>query len=397
MCYCKHMKEKHIILFILPILLIVLLVIGINTNSPTTTTKKTKSLKTKQKDTKKVSFVAVGDNIIHDKVMDTADLLAGSKGDGQYDFKPIYKNVKSDIHKADISFMNQETVIGGGHYGYPSFDSPDAVFDDLKDTGFDVVNAASNHAMDRGYPSLQHMIQLFKNSDMKLLGVYENANDANEIVVMERNGIKIAFLSYTYGLNNSTDTSHISLFDQTKITYKVNQAKSQADFVVVSAHWGDEYQDNTNAMQENYAKLMTDLGVDLVVGTHPHTIQPAHWYTNTEGHKTLVLYSLGNFVSGQKEEKSMYEGMFGCDFVMKDGKKSIENTKWIPLINYYQAHTKTANTIDGFSDVRVYKASQFTPELSNSCGLTGYKNMVVSKDRCLAHTKQVITEIPVVE
>lgn len=391
------MKKKHTIIFILPILLISLLVIGMKISPHTTPTKKTKLNNTKQEETKKVSFVAVGDNIIHDKVMDTADLAAGSVGDGQYDFKPIYQNVKSDIQNADISFVNQETIIGGGQSGYPSFNSPDAVFDALKDTGFDAVNGASNHAMDTGVASIQHMIQLFKNSNMKLLGLYENPQDANTIPVIERNGIKIAFLSYTYGLNNSTDSSHVSLFDQTKITNQVNQAKSQADFVVVSAHWGDEYQDNINTMQENYAKLMTNLGVDLVVGTHPHTIQPAHWYTNTEGHKTLVLYSLGNFVSGQKEEKSMYEGMFGCDFVMKDGKKSIENTKWIPLINYYQAHTKTANTIDNFSDVRVYKASQFTPELSNSCGLTGYKNMVVSKERCLAHTKQVITEIPVVE
>lgn len=394
------MKKKYYKIFIIPIIFIIILIIGMNTSHKPTinNTRYTNKTKMTKKDTgKKVSFVAVGDNIIHDKVMDTADLAAGSVGDGQYDFKPIYQNVKSDIQNADISFVNQETIIGGGQSGYPSFNSPDAVFDALKDTGFDVVNGASNHAMDTGVASIQHMIQLFKNSNMKLLGLYENPQDANTIPVIERNGIKIAFLSYTYGLNNSTDSSHVSLFDQTKITNQVNQAKSQADFVVVSAHWGDEYQDNINTMQENYAKLMTNLGVDLVVGTHPHTIQPAHWYTNTEGHKTLVLYSLGNFVSGQKEEKSMYEGMFGCDFVMKDGKKSIENTKWIPLINYYQAHTKTANTIDNFSDVRVYKASQFTPELSNSCGLTGYKNMVVSKERCLAHTKQVITEIPVVE
>lgn len=394
------MKKKYYKIFIIPIIFIIILIIGMNTSHKPTinNTRYTNKTKMTKKDTgKKVSFVAVGDNIIHDKVMDTADLAAGSVGDGQYDFKPIYQNVKSDIQNADISFVNQETIIGGGQSGYPSFNSPDAVFDALKDTGFDAVNGASNHAMDTGVASIQHMIQLFKNSNMKLLGLYENPQDANTIPVIERNGIKIAFLSYTYGLNNSTDSSHVSLFDQTKITNQVNQAKSQADFVVVSAHWGDEYQDNINTMQENYAKLMTNLGVDLVVGTHPHTIQPAHWYTNTEGHKTLVLYSLGNFVSGQKEEKSMYEGMFGCDFVMKDGKKSIENTKWIPLINYYQAHTKTANTIDGFSDVRVYKASQFTPELSNSCGLTGYKNMVVSKERCLAHTKQVITEIPVVE
>lgn len=394
------MKKKYYKILIIPIIFIIILIIGMNTSHKPTTnnTRYTNKTKMTKKDTgKKVSFVAVGDNIIHDKVMDTADLATGSVGDGQYDFKPIYQNVKSDIQNADISFVNQETIIGGGQSGYPSFNSPDAVFDALKDTGFDAVNGASNHAMDTGVASIQHMIQLFKNSNMKLLGLYENPQDANTIPIIERNGIKIAFLSYTYGLNNSTDSSHVSLFDQTKITNQVNQAKSQADFVVVSAHWGDEYQDNINAMQENYAKLMTNLGVDLVVGTHPHTIQPAHWYTNTEGHKTLVLYSLGNFVSGQKEEKSMYEGMFGCDFVMKDGKKSIENTKWIPLINYYQAHTKTANNIDNFSDVRVYKASQFTPELSNSCGLTGYKNMVVSKERCLAHTKQVITEIPVVE
>lgn len=394
------MKKKYYKILIIPIIFIIILIIGMNTSHKPTTnnTRYTNKTKMTKKDTgKKVSFVAVGDNIIHDKVMNTADLAAGSVGDGQYDFKPIYQNVKSDIQNADISFVNQETIIGGGQSGYPSFNSPDAVFDALKDTGFDAVNGASNHAMDTGVASIQHMIQLFKNSNMKLLGLYENPQDANTIPIIERNGIKIAFLSYTYGLNNSTDSSHVSLFDQTKITNQVNQAKSQADFVVVSAHWGDEYQDNINAMQENYAKLMTNLGVDLVVGTHPHTIQPAHWYTNTEGHKTLVLYSLGNFVSGQKEEKSMYEGMFGCDFVMKDGKKSIENTKWIPLINYYQAHTKTANNIDNFSDVRVYKASQFTPELSNSCGLTGYKNMVVSKERCLAHTKQLITEIPVVE
>lgn len=394
------MKKKYYKIFIIPIIFIIILIIGMNTSHKPTTnnTRYTNKTKMTKKDTgKKVSFVAVGDNIIHDKVMDTADLAAGSVGDGQYDFKPIYQNVKSDIQNADISFVNQETIIGGGQSGYPSFNSPDAVFDALKDTGFDAVNGASNHAMDTGVASIQHMIQLFKNSNMKLLGLYENPQDANTIPVIERNGIKIAFLSYTYGLNNPTDSSHVSLFDQTKITNQVNQAKSQADFIVVSAHWGDEYQDNINKMQEAYAKLMTDLGVDLVVGTHPHTIQPAHWYTNTEGHKTLVLYSLGNFVSGQKEEKSMYEGMFECDFVMKDGKKSIENTKWIPLINYFEAHIKTAKTIDDFSNVRIYKASQFTQELSNNCGLTGYKNMVVSKERCLAHTKEIIKEIPVVE
>lgn len=107
------MKEKHTIIFILPILLISLLVIGMKISPHTTPTKKTKLINTKQEETKKVSFVAVGDNIIHDKVMDTADQATGNVGDGQYDFKPIYQNVKSDIQNADISFVNQETVIGG--------------------------------------------------------------------------------------------------------------------------------------------------------------------------------------------------------------------------------------------------------------------------------------------
>lgn len=343
----------------------------------------------------RVSFVAVGDDLIHDSVLDTADAAAGSMGDSQYDFRPIYQNVKEDIEGADLSFINQETIIGGGRKGYPCFNSPDALFDALGDTGFDVVNGATNHSMDAGVQSIRHEIELFRNPPMTLLGLYENASERNTIPVVERNGVKIAFLTYAYGLNSSRDRTHVSLFDEKRLTDQVNQAKTMADFVVVSAHWGVEYQDSTNSMQEKYAKLMTDLGVDLVVGTHPHCIQPACWYTNASGHRTLVLYSLGNFVSGQKNEKSMYEGMFKCSFVIKDGQKSIEDARWIPLIDYYQAQQKNAKELYNFSNVQVYKASQFTSELSRTHGLTGFQNMEVSKDRCLAHTRQIITEIPI--
>lgn len=296
---------------------------------------------------------------------------------------------------ADLSFINQETIIGGGRKGYPCFNSPDALFDALGNTGFDVVNGATNHSMDAGVQSIRHEIELFRNSPMTLLGLYENASERNTIPVVERNGVKIAFLTYAYALNSSRDRTHVSLFDEKRLTDQVNQAETMADFVVVSAHWGVEYQDSTNSMQEKYAKLMTDLGVDLVVGTHPHCIQPACWYTNASGHRTLVLYSLGNFVSGQKNEKSMYEGMFKCSFVIKDGQKSIEDARWIPLIDYYQARQKNAKELYNFSNVQVYKASQFTTELSRTHGLTGFQNMEVSKDRCLAHTRQIITEIPI--
>jgi poly-gamma-glutamate capsule biosynthesis protein CapA/YwtB (metallophosphatase superfamily) len=349
-----------------------------------------------QEDTgNRVSLVAVGDDLIHDSVLDTADAAAGSMGDSQYDFRPIYQNVKEDIEGADLSFINQETIIGGGRKGYPCFNSPDALLDALGDTGFDVVNGATNHSMDAGVQSIRHEIELFRNSPMTLLGLYENASERNTIPVVERNGVKIAFLTYAYGLNSSRERTHVSLFDEKRLTDQVNQAKTMADFVVVSAHWGVEYQDSTNSMQEKYAKLMTDLGVDLVVGTHPHCIQPACWYTNASGHRTLVLYSLGNFVSGQKKEKSMYEGMFKCSFVIKDGQKSIEDARWIPLIDYYQAQQKNAKELYNFSNVQVCKASQFTAELSRTHGLTGFQNMEVSRDRCLAHTRQIITEIPI--
>lgn len=332
--------KKFLMVLIIPIILVsgYVVYLTINNDSSVSNQKKpTETVDAKEK----VSFMAVGDNIGHERVYTYADKNSGSLNDGSYDFKPSYKYMTNYIKDADLSFINQESILGGdslGISGYPAFNTPSQMANDLVDLGFDVINGASNHTLDKGFKGIQNSAKTWRQfKDVIFTGAYDSQEDADTIRVIERNGIKFSLLSYTYGTNGYAlpNSYAVPLFDDNKITSDVKKAKEVSDVVLVSAHWGTESSAAIAKDQKHYAQLFADLGVDLVIGTHPHVIQPMEWITGTNGNKTLVAYCLGNFLSTMETVDTQLEGMLSLDFVKSGDKVAIENVVWTPLINHF--------------------------------------------------------------
>ena len=271
-----------------------------------------------------VSFVAVGDNIIHENVYQYA-LKQGN--DTTYNFKPCYQNIKKYISDRDLAYINQETLIAGDSYGikgYPNFNSPESLIDDLQDTGFNMVSSATNHSMDLGKNALISSAHIWKqHSDILFSGLYENQEDRQTIRVIEKNGIRFSLLAYTFGVNETTNY------------------KSQSDVVIVAVHWGKEGHSELSDLQQEYAHYFADLGVDVVIGNHPHLIQPIEKINHT-----LVIYSLGNFLSTMKDVYNQLEGMVCLDFVKKEDEISIENIQYVPLVNHYNDNVVTIYSLN---------------------------------------------------
>jgi len=264
-------------------------------------------------DNEHVDLLMIGDMLIHEPVY-----KSGIQSDGTLNYDHFFENIQEDLEEAEIKIVNQETILGGTELGfssYPCFNSPQEIGDSEAKAGFNVILHATNHAMDKGYPAIEKTVEFWKNNypDIKMLGLNLNEEEQNNIQIYEQNGLKIALLNYTYGTNGiplPTDKPYlVNLLDENKVTADITKAKELADFVVVLPHWGTEYQYVPDSLQEKYTKLFSDLGVDLVIGTHPHVLENIETITNAEGHEMLVYYSLGNYVSGQTQKDRVVGGM----------------------------------------------------------------------------------------
>ena len=326
----------------------------------------------------RISFVAVGDNIPHDSVLNTAK--ADAQGNEKYNFSKIYAGVKADIEKADIAFINQESPVGGeslGISGYPSFNAPNEMIEDLIDVGFDVFNIANNHMYDKKLKGYTNTVDYFNSLPITMIGGYTK-NDYDNVRIVEEQGIKIAFLSYVTfvnGLNTGGTIGNgdyiIPFADTDDITRQVAIAKEQADMVIVSFHWGTEYKYTADNTQKKYAKLCADLGVDAIIGHHPHVVGDVEWLEGESGNKTLVAYSIGNFCSSQLYSYSMVGEMLKFDIVKdKDGVVSIENVLVDPVVCHYKTDTskKDNQNLDVRYEVRMYMMRDYTEALANSHG-----------------------------
>lgn len=303
-----------------------------STVHPRTSIKKAK----KHADDPTVSMVAVGDNIIHENVFKFA------RNGNTYNFKPCYQNVKKYISQHDLAYVNQETLIAGDQYGikgYPNFNSPEALIEDLKDTGFNMVSGATNHSMDLGKDALISSAQLWKKqSNILFSGLYDSQEDCQTIRVIEKNGIRFSFLSYTFGVNEATKRQYRNQLQiYPYILGQLDKEQIKEDVSQISD------------LQKEYAQYFADLGVDVVIGNHPHQIQPIEKINNT-----LVIYSLGNFLSTMKGVYNQLEGMISLDFVKKVNNISIENITYIPLINHYNDDVVT-----------IYPLQDYTQELAS--------------------------------
>ena len=306
-----------------------------------------------------VSFYAVGDNLIHGAIFRRAQLP-----DGTYDFTANYQHIKQTIQAADIAIINQETVINdytpAAHY--PTFSTPLEMLQTLIDTGFDVANIATNHMLDKGKNALINSLQHLEASPLITSGAFLGKEDRNKVRIVERSGIKFSFIGVTFGTNGipipeGEDLLINLISDEQTMQTQIEQAKEQSDFVIIMAHWGTEYSNKQDENQEIYAQKLADWGADLIIGHHPHVIQPVDYITSTDGRKVYVAYSLGNFISAQDTVKSLTGA--GLSFNVsrhEDGTFTVDDLYVEPLVTHAES--------DSYYNIRVYRLTDYTSSLA---------------------------------
>lgn len=245
----------------------------------------------------------VGDALIHSAVYEDA-----RQSDGTYDFTPMLSAIKPISSKYDLAYYNQETILGGkdlGYSNYPRFNSPQEVGDAFVDAGFNLVSLATNHTMDKGEQGVLNSVAYWKTkSGVVSSGQWSSDEERNQSIatIHEVNNIKYAFISYTIwtnGLNTPTGKEYLNnLYSEEKAKADIEAVRDKVDFVIVAMHWGTEYSFKVDAKQEEIANYLSSLGVDLIIGAHPHVIQTVEYINNN---KTFVVYSLGNFISDQND------------------------------------------------------------------------------------------------
>lgn len=252
---------------------------------------------------KTMQIVMVGDMLMHVPVLES-----GLQEDGTYNFDHIFENVKETIESADFAIVNQETIFGGpeyGYTGYPSFNTPYELAHAEEKAGFDLLLLATNHTMDKSGKGVQNcMTYLDENlPGLDYVGINHSQDEQNErIYTYEANGITVAVLNYTYGTNGiplpSGKPYLVNLMNEDKIRSDIRKAEEIADFTILCPHWGTEYKLKPDSSQEKWVQIFLEEGVDLVLGTHPHVIEPIEWIRDEEGNEMLVYYSIGNFING---------------------------------------------------------------------------------------------------
>ncbi len=258
-----------------------------------------------------VRIVMVGDMLMHDRIIDSA-----KKEDGSYNFDHLFTHVREDVQAADMAIVNQETIMGGptfGYSGYPKFNTPYELADAEVAAGFDVILHATNHTLDKGEQALYNCMNNWdtKYPEIVYLGVNKTKEDRENIYIYEQNGIKIAVLNYTYTMNGDripADKPYlVNLMtkgvSEQEVIADIRKAEELADFTIVCPHWGTEYELTVSKNQTYWTEIFLENGVDLVMGAHPHVIEPVEWVQDEQGNKMLVYYSLGNFVNGTNSTK----------------------------------------------------------------------------------------------
>ena len=342
------MKKKYVI-FVVLIILILIFISGLyllkkeSQNEPKQE-KKTEEVKKEEPKISKLSLIMVGDALLHGSVYRDA------YKNGVYNFDSQLEYIKPIVQNYDLAFYNQESILGGTELGlsdYPAFNSPQEFGDAMVNSGFNLVSLANNHTMDRGEKAVLNSCEYWKSKENVLAaGSYCSKEDSETIQIREKNGIKYTMLAYTYGTNGISVPQGkeylVNLYSDEKAKSDIEKVRDKVDLLIVSMHWGTEYQAEPTEEQKREAEYLSSLGVDIIIGTHPHIIEPITYINNT-----LVIYSLGNFISAQStnnDYNTMVELMTSVDIIKeeKDGQTSIklDNLNNELLFNYYKKGSK---------------------------------------------------------
>lgn len=304
-----------------------------------------------------LTIIAAGDNLYH-AVM----IKDGEDGD----YKTAYQEIRHLVSAADIAFVNQETLLAGEDFvfsGYPQFNSPQKLGRLLAETGFNVVNHATNHIMDKGEKAVLATLDLWDTMPgVTVLGINRSQEQRDLPVLIEKNNITLGFLSYTYGTNGipvPKDKPYLVSLANTEIMAKeIDALRPLCDFLVVSMHWGEEYQHDYSKSQEMLAAFLAEHLVDLVIGHHPHVIQKIEYLKRPDGKDMLCFYSLGNLLSAQTRTPALLGAMAFIKIKQKIWQNkttiTIEEAGCIPLVTHYEKK---------FTNFKVYPLYAYTGEL----------------------------------
>ena len=310
----KRKKDKVLRIFVVLIILIIGIYFGYNKllNNHNNISSDSKLNVDDNNHSTSISLIMAGDNLINDKLYNAA-----KKDDGSYDFKSMYSYIKDIVKNYDLAYYNQETILGGSEIGvssYPAFNSPYEVGDATIDTGFNLVSLATNHTLDRGEKAIINSLNYWNNkSNVLTSGSYLSNNDRNKVNIKEINNITYTMLNYTYGTNGikvpegkeylvniwpctGNNPDNDTKYQEYKEVVKedILRVRDKVDLLIVAMHFGVEYTHVPTKYQIDMAEFLSSLGVDIIIGTHPHVIMPITYINDT-----LVIYSLGNFLSAQ--------------------------------------------------------------------------------------------------
>lgn len=314
-----------------------------------------------------VRFSASGDDLIHDGLYLMARDRAGGNG---YDFSHLYEQVAPFYQNFDVNWVNQETLVTDElpPSGYPCFCSPGNVAHSLYDIGFRVFSLSNNHSYDQGAVGISDTLRFWESmpADTVSVGLYRGAADYTNIRTQEVNGIRIAYLSYAEHTNGiptpeGAEASVILTSQTDVIQQQIQLARSEADVVVACVHWGTENSHEVNDAQRTLGQQMADWGADVIIGTHPHVVQPVEFLTAAgTGKRVPIFYSLGNFVSLQQQEDNLV-GIIGTFVITKttqpDGTSTVtvDSVHAVPIVMYYNS---------SFTEGQVYLLQNYTDALA---------------------------------
>lgn len=305
-----------------------------------------------------VRFLAVGDDLIHSPIND----MALTAGNGSFDYNYLFDRVRDRIAEYDLAAINQETILihdPALRSGYPRFGTPDVIGHAIAGAGFNIVTAAANHAMDKGMTGITDTLNFWKSEpDVTLLGLHETPEDSQSIDFVEKNGIRFALFDYTYGLNGLNLPAgqgwRVDLLSaKARLLADLQTAEQEADFSIVFIHMGKEYHYTPTAGQRALAAELAGAGADLIVGTHPHCVEPMETVTAANGNQAVVYYSLGNFIHVQQQPTTILGGAADVTITKRDGKTVISDHTFLPVICHREA---------GFT--QPYFLSDYTDELA---------------------------------
>ena len=358
-----------------------------NQVQPITTLSKKTSAST---NTDSFTVMGVGDNLLHDVIFRNMD-----QSMKDVDYNDFYKTIKK-YTTADLNYINYETICAGTKNGlwldgYPSFNGPAKFNDAVANAGFNWFSLCSNHTYDRGTLGVQTELDYIQKhcKDVTVTGAYQTKKASETPTVVKIHGIRVGLASYAYGFESQPDDSDtawmVNKISKTKIKKDMKTLNKVSDVQIVTMHWGTEYHTDVNNMKKEYAKLLNSLGVEVIIGTHPHVIEPVEWI-RSDKQDTLCYYSLGNFISAQNANDNMIGGMASFKVTYDHDKKkaTVSDAAFTPTITYYDSN---------YNNYQMYTIHEWTNKKAKTHEVTVSEGQDISKEYVQKYVKNVMKDV----